>query len=271
MAATTTSAGSAWMSFGSALLQGWSNRYMQKQDQKVQQAQFAYSRKLTDLNNQLSIQQATLANKITAGQNRILQAQAHSENVLRQISNKRILQRTSLEHEQATENFLRTQESLVQGGLEDQIKAAEQRGAFAASAALSGTLGSTIDTMESTLKLKQNRQGEYLDRQGGYATYDQLKQMAGIVPGGISQLDSGRSIAMLDYGYQFAQVKPLGPEQMSQKPIAGNFFADAAAWAMGTDDGFRQIASSVNSWFTPKQNTTPWLDAGSQPTPSNWA
>lgn len=243
----------AWTSMGSSLLQGWSSRYAQKIDMKLQQYQHTYDRTLTGLNNQVQQQQADIANRLRAGQNKIMLAQAHAENAMRRISNKRVLQRTTVEHEQQTENFLRQQEALSQGGLEDQIKAAEQRGAYAANSALSGTLGSTIDGMENSLVLKQQRAGEYLDRQGNYATYDQLRQLAGITPNGISQLDTGQSIAMLDHGYSFAQQRPLGPEHLVNKPTIGNFFTDAFAWSLSTEDGFRQIGSTVNNWFTPSK------------------
>ncbi len=248
------------LSLGSALIQGWSARYTIKQNSRIQDNQYAYSTRMGTLNNELANQQAAIDNSLRAGSNRLMNAQANAENILRQISNKRLLARASDEHEQATENFLRSQEAMVQGSLEDQIAAAEQRGAYAAASALSGTLGTTIEGMEQTLNLKQNRAAEYQLRQNNYMTYDQLQQLAGIVPTAISQLDSGTTIPNLDYGVSFSQARSLAPAPVSQSP-AGNFFTDAWSWALGNPDGFRQVGAGVSSWFTPKASDVPMFNA----------
>lgn len=248
-------------SLGASLVQGWAARYGAKQEMRVNAAQFSANRRIAAANNALFNQQAEIENKMRAGQNRIIMAQARAEQQMRQISNKRILIRAEMMHEQATENFLRTQESMVQGGLEEQIKAAEQRGAFAASAALSGTQGTTIETMERSLELKQARADEYRVRQNNYATYDQLRQMAGIIPGAIGSLDTSQSVPMLDYGYSFSQAKSLGPEKLAQMPIMSNFFTDGLKWAMSNEDGFRQAADTVSSWFRPRGADVPMFNA----------
>lgn len=242
--------GYASMNIGLALVQGWASRYTQKQDARIQQGQYAYSLRIGAVNNEMANQQARLDNALRAGSNRLMEAQASADNVLRQVNNKRLLGRATLEFEQANENFVRSQEALTQGSLEDQIAAAEQRGAYAAASALSGTLGSTVESMEGTLRLKQNRAAQYQEQQGDYATYDQLRQLAGIVPTAISQLDSGSTVANLDHGVTFSQARPLSPAPNSPN-IAGNFFTDAWSWALDNKDGFRQIGSSISSWFTP--------------------
>jgi len=255
----TTSTGYASVSLATSLLNGWASRYTAKLDQAVIQGQYAASQQIAAANNELFNQQAEIENALRAGQNRILAAQAAADAALRAISNQRILARAEDDYTQAAENFLRTQESLVQGDLEDQVAAAEQRGAYAASSALSGTLGTTIEGMEYSLRLKQNRAGEYAERQGNYLTHDQLQQMAGIVPAAISQLDTTTSIPALDYGYTFSQAKTLGPETLAQPAIAGSFFTDGWSWALRNEDGFNQVGASISSWFTPKSTVADYI------------
>jgi hypothetical protein len=249
----TTSQGSPYgystLSLGMGLVQGWASRYAQKQDFRVQQGQYQFSLRMGALNNALADQQAATENALRAGSNRLMMARAAADNKLREINNTRLLRRATIEHEQANENFLRNQEALVSGGLEDQIAAAEQRGAYAATSALSGTLGSTVEGMETTLRLKQERALQYRERQGNYATYDQLRQLAGIVPAAISALDTGATVANLDHGISFSTARPLGPDQLIQPNIAGNFFTDAWQWAMNNPDGVRQVGNTVSSWF----------------------
>lgn len=252
---------SAITSLGAGLVGGWASRYSQKLDFRVSNATYMAGRRVAVANNAMLDQQAAIENRLRAGQNRILAAQARTENVLRKIGNKRILMRTSLEHEQATENFLRTQEAANQGNLEEQLRAAEARGSYAAASALSGTLGSTVETMEGTLRLKQSRDAEYRERQQGYATYDQLKQLAGIVPAGVSQLDTGTSVPMLDHGVTFSQAKTLGPEQLVRPRATGNFFTDLMSWSLRNPDGFRQVGDTLSSWFTSRKTVPDYLGA----------
>lgn len=247
----------AVFSLGSALISGWASRYSAKIDRRVAQANYSASLRVGAANNALADQQAAIENRLRAGANAVQAAQVRVENRLREVGNRRILMRTQDEHAQAAENFLRTQEASTQGNLEQQLAAAEQRGAYAASTALAGTLGTTVEGMETTLQLKQNRAAEYRERQGNYATLDQLRQMAGIVPMGISQLDSGVSVANLDYGYSFSKAQTLGPDKLLQPKVQGNFFVDGWSWALRNEDGFRQVGQSISSWFNTNSESRP--------------
>jgi hypothetical protein len=244
----------AMFSAGSALLGGWANRYGMKLDQRLAQAQHTYGQRIQTANNALMDSQASISNALRAASNRTLAAQARAENVIRRINNGRIARQTQENHIAAVENFARGQEAKIDGDIETQISAAEQRGAFAAASALSGTLGATVDGMEDTLNLKINRATEYRERQAGYATYDQLRQLAGIVPNGISSMDVTRSVPMLDHGYTFSQARPLGPAELAQPAIPGNFFTDFTSWSSNNKDGFRQIGDKVDSWFRSPQH-----------------
>jgi hypothetical protein len=251
----------AAFSLGSALVSGWASRYATKVDMRVAQANHSASLRVGAANNALANQQAAIENRLRAGANAVIMAQIRTENKLRSIGNRRILMRTQDEHAQAAENFLRSQEAMTQGDLETQIAAAEQRGAYAASTALAGTLGSTVEGMEKTLKLKQARQFEYRERQGQYASLDQLRQMAGIVPMGISQLDTGTSVANLDYGVSFSRAQTLGPEKLLQAKPTSNFFTDGWSWALRNEDGFRQVGNTISSWFTPRKTVPDYIGA----------
>lgn len=241
----------AFASAGSSLIQGWATRRGMKIDQQVSSHAYQMQQRIQGANNLLADSEAMWANKLRAGQNRIVQAQANAENTIRKMNNLRLLKQGQAEHEAATINFQRNQDTMMQQDLESQIRNAEARGAYAASSALSGTLGSTVDGMEQTLGLKLDREQSYRDRQNSYVTYDQLRQIAGIVPMAIGGQDVSRSIPMLDYGYNFSQAQALGPDKLIQPRIPGNFLTDILGWANKNPDGFRQAGDTISSWFKP--------------------
>lgn len=212
----------------------------------------------------LSLLQGAAARSAQRAQNRVMEAQAAAENIIRDgrnqetaafdaldkwvssENNRRMARAGGEAFTAAQETLKRTQDDFARGDLERQIAAAEQAGAFAANAAQSGTAGSSMSVIAYTIQAQQERQAQYQRGNQNFMTYDQLRQIAGIKQQTLEGLEIVGGAAGLDRGITLSQA---------QKP-QGNWLLDAAMWAMGNPTGAQQLTSATGSFFSSAASPT---------------
>lgn len=212
----------------------------------------------------LSLLQGAAARSAQRAQNRVMEAQAAAENIIRDgrnqetaafdaldkwvssENNRRMARAGGEAFTAAQETLKRTQDDFARGDLERQIAAAEQAGAFAANAAQSGTAGSSMSVIAYTIQAQQERQAQYQRGNQNFMTYDQLRQIAGIKQQTLEGLEIVGGAAGLDRGITLPQA---------QKP-QGNWLLDAAMWAMGNPTGAQQLTSATGSFFSSAASPT---------------
>lgn len=163
--------------------------------------------RINSSNLELSRAQIAGENADRKSSNQIKAAQGGLARFMMTQNNKRLLDNAGKARAAAQQTLVRMQDSMASGDLESQISAAEAAGAFAANAAFNGTGGNAVDLIDMTMRLKQGRARAAQEQANGYATYDQVSQIAGIVPQAISGLDMGSVSDGLDLA---ENVAPAG-------------------------------------------------------------
>lgn len=210
-------------SLGLGLLQGWASRSAQK------------------VQNMLADAEAKASNTVREGLNQENAAKASFGGFMASLNNKRALEATGRAEANARQNLGRLTEALTRGSIEDQIANSEAAGAYAASVAMNGVGGASVDAIAQAQRLKAQRQSYFTKERGKQLTFDQLQQISGMIPQTYAGLDIGTYAAPIDYSVTFSKAKP----------IQGNFFLDALTWAAGNPAGAQQAAGTIGGWFTP--------------------
>lgn len=215
-------AAAAFASLGLSLLSGWASRSAQKAQNIIYEAE------------------AAAANTVREGLNIENAAKASFSGFMAALNNKRSLDAAGRAEGNARANLERVSIALTRGSIEDQIANAEAAGAYTAKVAMSGGGGQSVQGIGAAMRLKQQRQAFYTKERGQQMTYDQLQQIAGIVPQTIAGLDIGTHSAAIDYSTTFSKAKK----------VQGNFLLDAAGWAAGNPAAAQQAAGAAGSFFS---------------------
>lgn len=212
-----------YASLGMSLVSGYSARQSAKAQQIVFDAE------------------AKAANIVRAGRNQQVAAEANLANFMRAENNRRSMEAVGEQFNAGQMNLARLQESFTQGSVEDQIRAAEQAGAYAANVAFSGAAGSSVDVVNYTLSAQQERRDFYRNQQQGRVTYDQLQQLTGLQASAYRAIDYSLAIPSQDFGVNFAR----------QAPKQGSWLTDVLNWSAAKPEALAAIGRNVDSWFTP--------------------
>lgn len=89
----------------------------------------------------------------------------------------------------ATTNLSRAQGQRQAGNIERSIQQAEQAGAYVANVASKGVAGGSVDTIASTMALRNARFNRAVTDQNAQLDYDAASQIAGIIPNAAAGLD----------------------------------------------------------------------------------
>lgn len=203
--------------------------------------------------------QAAAENKIRKANNERQAAAADLANFATARNNNRRLEAAGYQQEAAVVNRERMREQILDQSIEGQIAAAEMAGAYAASVAMAGVGGGSVDAITQAAELKDQRRQFYQERNAGYADYDQMQQIIGIVPQAAAEYDTRVAFPNMDTGYTVAPLAPvdLGPPvpgvSFNQQPafVYGNTGLDILAWFTNPDNkaANQQMAGLVGSWF----------------------
>lgn len=212
----------ALASMGLSLLEGYASRGAQKAQNILHDAE------------------AKAANVVREGQNIEGAAQASFAGFMANLNNQRSLEAAGKAQANARANLDRMGVALTRGSVEDQIANAEAAGAYTAITAMSGSGGSSVDSISTAMRLKQQRAEFYTKERGKQMSYDQLQQITGIMPQTIAGLDIGTYSAPINYSTTFSKARP----------VQGNFLLDAAKWAVNNPGGAQQVAGGVSKFFS---------------------
>lgn len=187
---------------------------------KIEQAQYKAQRTLDKA-------EVSASNLIREANNELGAAQSSLSNWMRSVSNKRLITAAGEQYNAYTDNVGRMWDQSATGSLQRRIQASEQLGAIQASAAAAGVGGSTVDTINGTLKLRNAMLNAEIDKQEGQATYDQLMQRAGVMDNGYSQWDHSYDAA--NSSYMSAQM----PIRIEPQDPGTSFMSNVARQALG--------------------------------------
>lgn len=176
-------------------------------------------------------------------------------------NNKRILRGAGNSYNAAQEELARTGEANTAGRIERQIANAEASGALAANAAFAGALGGSTDVLALTQRLQQARREAAIKKRAGQVSYEQMKQITGIMSQGIEQLDITQFNDGIDYSVDTSNRLTSGSTMLgdilgsqgfkSFMQTTGTRSDASTARQYGTYGGSEQtrILREQDSWF----------------------
>ena len=179
-------------------------------------------------------------------------------------NNRRMMKAAGNVFNAAQETMARTNDANVSNRIERQIADAEAAGALAANAAFSGAAGGSNEMLAMTQQLQQARRAAAIKTQNKQVTYEQMKQISGIMPQAVEQLDITQFNDGIDYSIDTANRLTSGSSAIGDiigsqgfksfmQNSAGSFFGDLqASTKYGTNMGSEQtrMLREQDSWFT---------------------
>ncbi|AQT27775.1 internal virion protein [Ralstonia phage RS-PI-1] len=209
----------------------WMDAYVNK---AASDAQGMIDNANTYSQNTINNANADAANAVRAANNGFAAAQAALSNLTRSISNQAKLEAGGKAEDALTTNILRLQDQVTRGGLESQLRSAEQLGAVRAAAAAAGVGGSTARMLQNAMALSSARAQQITDDNAKYQTFDMLQQRAGLVQNKVMSVDQGQTFAPIDYNINVAPLvqSPLRASQFAMS-VMGQAWIGAANGAMG--------------------------------------
>lgn len=167
-------------------------------------------------------------------------------------SNKYKLRAGAENAEAQTTNLLRLSDAAVRGTFEARIAAAETAGALAAQVGFAGVGGGTVDMLNATTKLRQQRVEQLMQDQADTQAYDLSRNIDQTREATILGLDDVQFFDNINF--MTAQEQYIPEPSWGQIGLqAGMAFAQSYA-SMG---GFDGLGKKLPNWFksTPKTNT----------------
>jgi hypothetical protein len=205
---------------------------------------------------------AWAANTVRAANNAVRIAQANLGNFMRSQSNQNRMQQDQARINALQTNLLRTADATLRGSLESRIRASEQLGALASSAAAANMGGGSIEALKSTLNIQDSYQRQVTEDNKKYVTFDATKQKAGMEYDAVLHQDLGQTFAAIDYS-QNTYTPVINPIRM------GDFMPDpetAAMWSLSSSQawsGAAQAAGTLYSKYSSGSDTqTSFYDRG---------
>ena len=147
--------------------------------------------------------------------NEVARQGASLSNHMRSVSNQRLIEAAGEQYNALGQNLGRTMDQATTGSLQRRIQAAEEAGAMTAAAATAGVGGSMVQMLNGTMRLRNAIVEQEIDKQQGYATYDQMIQRAGVMQNAYDQWDYS-----LDEGTQ-NYFQPQTPVRMKPAEPGG--------------------------------------------------
>ena len=118
-----------------------------------------------------------------------LNANSELSRQIQKINNARIMGAADKTFAAAATNLQRNRASRQTNSILSQVQQAEALGAYAANTASKGIGGSSADVIENTMRLRDAMQTQLRDTANAQADYDQVQQLAGIIPAAWNQQD----------------------------------------------------------------------------------
>ena len=197
--------------------------------------------------------------------NEVARQGASLSNHMRSISNQRLIAAAGEQYNALGENLGRTMDQAVTGSLQRRIQAAEEAGAMTAAAATAGVGGSMVHMLNNTMRLRNAMIEQEVNKQEGYATYDQVVQRAGVMQNAYDQWDYSLDEGTQNYFQPQTPVrmKPVAPSGLDQvlgmASAALPFLAGmgGGAGGAGAAAGGGGLWSSITNLFSGSRGNQP--------------
>ena len=199
-------------------------------------------------NNRLSQVNADAGNKVRAASNAAEAAEGNLQRFVQSVNNQREMNAAGRALEANTVNSARMSDAATRGGFSDDIRAAEQAGHMAASAAVAGVSGNAVDTVNQATDLRNAIVHQSIEDNADSATYDVSRRAGNIMSQLVGGIDSSVISDHLDYNVNYAQQSPILP--WFARTLQG--FFPAGTDALG---GFRDAAGSASQSLQTSYNS----------------
>ena len=118
-----------------------------------------------------------------------LNANSELSRQIQKINNARIMGAADKTFAAAATNLQRNRAARQTSGILQQVAQAEAVGAYAANTASKGIGGASADVIENTMRLRDSMKTQLQDTNNAQADYEQVQQLAGIIPTAWNQQD----------------------------------------------------------------------------------
>lgn len=118
-----------------------------------------------------------------------LNANSELSRQIQKINNARIMSAADKTYAAAATNLQRNRAARQTNSILQQVANAEAAGAYAANTASKGIGGASADIIENTMRLRDSMKTQLQDNANAQADYDQVQQLAGIIPAAWNQQD----------------------------------------------------------------------------------
>lgn len=189
--------------------------------------------------------EAQSANIIREGKNMERAAKGSLSRFMQSENNRRILNAAGMRFNSAQEELMRTQDFGIEASIERQLAAAEVSGALAANSAFAGAAGGAVDVLMQTTRLKNARAEQMQMKKQRTITYEQVKQMTGIIPQAVASMGEVQFDDGIDKSVNWNQYVDKYNRGWVGDFIVGAGSAWLAAGAPGAGDLTGQAAASA--------------------------
>lgn len=186
--------------------------------------------------NKISEAKANAENMVRPHSNALLAAQNGLARWAQSANNQAILDAGAAQHEANAVNALRSADAMMEADFDTGIRAAEERGAQVAAAASSGLMGNVVDTINMTSSLRRNRAKQAAMTDASMRSFDQRRMAAEIMSQTWRGLDGSVLFDNFDYSKDGSRIS-VGPQQVGAGDYAmaavGGFLNSGGAKAVG--------------------------------------
>jgi hypothetical protein len=261
----TTFPWAAAAQLGVSMIQGYYGRSIGKLNYKMQLSQyettkqmFGYNQRIGAAQHRLSMAQVDAQNAVIQAQNTMENAGAGLANFMTAENNRRKLEAAGATVNAVTMSLARQRESQSDNRLEARLSEVEAAGAYAANASLAGVSGSSVDIIDSAMRLKAARAARYQARADAYADYDGLEQLSGIKAQQYTARDLTVTLPNLNLSHASAGVYVPGvfTAQAPQRENLGNWGTDLLGFGLSNPTAARQLTDYGSTFFKQSSDTT---------------
>lgn len=163
-----------------------------------------------DANNIVNAGNAYAQNLVRSANNELRRSRAGLARYNQSVNNQRVMENVGASFEAATINYRRARDSAASDDFESQIAFAEQAGAQAAAAALSGLTGGVADMVNGTTALRKARLQQRSDEAMKQGDWDANQRAKNILKAGWDSLDTSEIADDFDYSINLATKQIRG-------------------------------------------------------------
>ena len=199
-----------------------------------------------------------------------LNAQSELARQIQKINNDRVMRGADKAYTAAATNLTRNRAATQQSNVLRQMADAEAAGAYTAHTASKGVGGSSVEAIESTMRMRDALKEQLTTKAQGQADYDAVQTLAGIIPAGWQQQDmtvisgnqsAAASVPRVEQGYNYgAAIMQFGGllANLTSGGKTGNSGQGLSPSSWGLKPGTGDVgvsASKTSNWWSFKSTS----------------